>query len=78
MNNNKNIGVRIVNTSGKHKLFYAELDESGYVDRLFDELDIVASDYHALVELLDSIQEARKFPVVMLNSSNKKLLMRED
>lgn len=72
------MNIRIVNSRGRHTLYYCETDEDGNVELLYDEISLPCNDYHAMAEMIDAIAEAKKHPVVMLNSANRIMLFRED
>lgn len=64
--------IRIVSQNGKYKLYYVLLDEDGFVDRIYDEVEVRAEDSHAMLSLLDSIENAKKYPSIIVNAANKK------
>jgi len=70
--------IRIVNISGKYKLFYCDLDEDGHVEYIRDEVDIRADNFGMFIELLEGINNARKKSCIIINAGNKKEFMRGD
>ena len=65
--------IRIVSQNGKCKLHFVLLDESGHVDKIYDEIDARADDHHEMMGLIDMIAEAKKHPSIMVNAANKTL-----
>lgn len=71
-----NVVVRIVCINGKHKVYFAELDSDGAVERLLDEVELVCNGTAGeFISLLNAVVEAKSHPIVVVNACNKRMLL---
>jgi len=71
------MNIRIVSENGKHKLYYVEYNEDGYVENIKDEVTFVSKEFSVFRQILAAASAAILLPVIMVNSCNKKMLMKQ-
>lgn len=69
--------IRVVSQNGKCKLHYVLLDETGYVETIYEEIEAEADDHHEMMGLIDMIAEAKKHPTIIVNAANKKMFFED-
>ena len=71
--------IRMVAYRGKYSLRWAYLDAEGEVKNLsLDTVDVVGKNSSEFIYLLTLIAEARKQPIINVNSANKSLYFKFD
>lgn len=71
--------IRVVSYRGKYSLRWAYLDEDGELDSLsLDCVDVVGKSSKDFIDLLALIANARKLPIIAVNSSNKGMYFKFD
>ena len=71
--------IRMVAYRGKYSLRWAYLDADGEVKNLsLDTVDVVGKDSSEFVYLLTLIAEARKQPIIQVNSGNRAMYFKFD
>lgn len=68
------MNIRIINIDGKYTLRFCLVDDDQVVEKVLEEVELKASSFGELRDLLSGIDEARKQPCVVVNAGNKAML----
>ena len=72
------MNIRIVNNRGKYSLYSCAVDDSGYVEELYDVVEFNCREHKDIIELIDAVLEAKNHSIIMLNSANKAMFFKEE
>ena len=80
--NNKENGrvLRVVSMRGRYRLCWAVVDADGEVDYLLpsEDIDLSFRTFEEMKALIELVEEARKLPVLVVNSLNRSMYIKQD